>query len=536
MTENLRRARAVDTYLCKGSGRETWTPRFTYHGFQYVEVSGLPAGSSPPLNTITGCVLHNDTPLVGRFSCSDELLTRFWKNTQWTQRANFIEVPTDCPQRDERLGWMGDAQIYARTASFNADVAAFFTKWIADVREAQVSSGPEAGAYPDYAPYPFAHGKPGAVFGTAWTDAGVICPWTMWQVYGDKRLIREHWASMEAFMDWRLRRDPELAGVETGNTWGDWLNVNETTPIPYVDLCFHGWSCQLMAEMAAALGHDKAAETFQQRHARIADSFTEQYLRDDGSLAVETQTACVLALQTGLLSGAATEPVVAQLVARIRNNDVRMATGFLGTKSILPMLSAHGQHDLACRLFQSRDFPSWGYEVQQGANTVWERWDSFTKEHGFEGTNGSNNAAMNSFSHYAFGAVMEWAYRTLAGIDCLEPGYGRIRIRPQIPAANSNPDREPIHWVRADYQSPRGLIASHWRREGEQVVMDVVVPANVTAEVHVPAERLEDVHCGGQPLGAGPATGVDVHQVDDEAVILIVGSGEYRFTSQLPAR
>jgi len=534
MTENLRRARAVDTYICAGTGLETWTPRFTYHGFQYVEVSGLPEGSVPPLEMISGCVLHNHTPFVGSFACSDELLSRFWKNTQWTQRANFIEIPTDCPQRDERLGWMGDAQIYARTASFNADVAAFFTKWIEDVREAQVTSGPEAGAYPDYAPYPYGHGKPGAVFGTAWTDAGVICPWTMWQVYNDRRLIAEHWTSMEAFMAWRLRRDPELVGIETGNTWGDWLNVNETTPIPYVDLCFHAWSSQMMAEMAEALGHDQAAGSYRQRHADITDSFHRQYVRDDGSLAVETQTACVLAVQTGVISGDATVAVIEQLVERILANDVRMATGFLGTKSILPVLSAHGQHDLACRLFQSRDFPSWGYEVEQGANTVWERWDSFTKEHGFEGFNGSNNAAMNSFSHYAFGAVMEWAYRTLAGIDCLEPGYGRIRIRPQIPSAESNPEREPLTWVRADYESPRGLISSHWRREQTQLVMDVVVPANTTAEVHVPADSLEQVSCGGQALAAGPAEGVAVREVGPAAVILDVGAGSYRFTSRLP--
>jgi len=242
----------------------------------------------------------------------------------------------------------------------------------------------------------------------------------------------------------------------------------------------------------------------------------------------------VLALETGLVAGDDARPVVRQLVQRIEANDVRMATGFLGTKSILPALSAHGHHDLACRLFQSRDFPSWGYEVEQGANTVWERWDSFTKEHGFEGFTGSNNAAMNSFSHYAFGAVMEWGYRTLAGIDLLEPGYRTVRIRPLIPSAGSNPDREPISWVRADYDSPRGLITSHWRRDGKQLVMEVVIPANTTAEVHVPAASLDDVSCGSQLLSAGPAEGVEVREVTDTAAILSVGSGEYRFTSRLP--
>jgi alpha-L-rhamnosidase len=528
MTENLRRARATDTYICKGEGVETWTPRFTYHGFQFVEVKGLPAGSLPALDTLTGLVIHNDTPQTGQFACSDELLTQFWKNTQWTQRANFIEVPTDCPQRDERLGWMGDAQIYARTATFNADVAAFFTKWIDDVREAQVAAGPHAGAYPDYAPYPFAHGKPAAVFGTAWTDAGVICPWTMWQVYGDIRLIEQHWESMERFMDWRVRLDPKLEGVEQGNTWGDWLNAGEATPIPLIDLCYHTQSARMMAEMAAALGHDTAAALYRERQADLVAAFRRRFVRPDGTLSVATQTACVLSVDTGVMAGAHAAAVVRQLVDRIARNDFRMATGFLGTKSLLPVLSAHGHHDLACRLFQSRKFPSWGYEVEQGANSVWERWDSFTREHGFDGATGANNAAMNSFSHYAFGAVMEWVVRELAGIDMLEPGYGRIRIRPRIPSVESNPDGQPLTWVKADYASPRGVIRSHWKRSGEAVEMRVTIPPNTTAEVHVPCNHAMAVVVDGRPLG-DTAEGLRIVDTGPLATVLEVGSGDYVF-------
>lgn len=532
MTENLRRARATDTYICNGRGIETWAPRFTYHGFQYVEVRGLPVGTLPPLETITGLVIHNDTPLTSRFACSDPVMTQFWKNTQWTQRANFIEVPTDCPQRDERLGWMGDAQIYARTATLNADVAAFFTKWIRDVREAQVSEGPNTGAYPDYAPYPFAHGKPDAVFGTAWTDAGVICPWTMWRVYGDERLLKQHWDSMTRFMDWRLRQDESLQGIEAGNTWGDWLHVNEPTPIPFVDLCYHAQSARMMADMGAALGHAAAASAYEERLATLKDSFRDQYVQADGTLSVRTQTACVLALATDVLPKTATQAVVNQLVDRIEASDTRMATGFLGTKSILPVLSASGHHDLACQLFQSQKFPSWGYEVAQGANTVWERWDSYTKENGFEGATGGNNAAMNSFSHYAFGAVMEWAYRRLAGIDELEPGYQRILIRPQIPSPSSNPGAEPITWVKADYKSVRGLIQSHWRRDGKTVEMQVTIPPNTTAEVHVPCSPTGLPLLDGQPL-AEKAGDIESIRRTPTAVILPLGSGRYRLTGQL---
>ncbi len=529
MTENLRRARATDTYICRGTGVETWTPRFTYHGFQFVEVTGLPPGPAP-LDTVTGLVIQNATPAAGRFACSDETLTRFWRNTQWTQRANFIEVPTDCPQRDERLGWMGDAQIYARTATYNADVAAFFTKWIDDVREAQLRDGPDAGAYPDYAPYPFAHGKPGARFGTAWTDAGVICPWTMWRVYGDQGLVRRHWDSMARFMEWRARRDPNLEGVESGNTWGDWLNVDENTPLAFIDLCYHAQSARMMAEMAAAVDRAEEASAYRSRLERIVAAFRRRHVRPDGRLAVDTQTACVLALDTGVVRAVEAGPVVAQLVGRIERKGCRMATGFLGTKSVLPVLTAHGRHDLACRLFQSRAFPSWGFEVEQGANSVWERWDSYTKEHGFDGATGGNNAAMNSFSHYAFGAVMEWAFRDLAGIDALEPGYGRIRIAPRLPTPGSNPDRPPIDWVEADYDGPRGRIESHWRRRDGGVELRVRVPANTTAEVHVPAAGVADVLEGDGPLTVAPGT--RVIGVVDGAVIVEVGSGAYRFATR----
>ena len=533
MTENLRKARATDSYICKGTGdagasREIWTPRFTYHGFQYVEVSGLAAGTPPPLDTVTGLVLTNDMPMESRFACSDEVLTKFWENTRWTQRANFIEVPTDCPQRDERLGWMGDAQIYARTAACNADVAAFFTKWLADVREAQVESGPAAGSYPDYCPYPFAHGKPGATFGTAWTDAGVICTLTMWQVYADRRLLERSWDSLERFMAWRLRLDPRLEGVAAGNPWGDWLNLGEETPLEFIDLCYHAQSARMMAEMAVALGRDEAAAAYRQRCDDLARSFARKYLREDGTVAVATQTACILALDTRVVPEPHAATVARQLVDMIERRGFRMATGFLGTKPLLPVLSTHGHHDLACRLFQSRRFPSWGYEVEQGATSVWERWDSFTKEHGFDGVAGKNNAAMNSFSHYAFGAVMEWAFRVLAGIDALEPGYARILIRPQIPSPDSNPDGRPIDWTRADYASPRGLIRSHWQRRDGGIDLRVTIPANTMAVVHLPASPEAIVTESGRPIVDG-VPGVREVSREAAAVVLEVGSGDFYF-------
>ncbi len=498
MTENLRKARATDFYTLRGDvNGETWQPRFTYHGFQFVELTGL--AEKPALDAVTGLVLNSDTPIVGDFACSDETMTQFWRNTVRTQKANFIEIPTDCPQRDERLGWMGDAQTYARTASYNADVAAFFTKWITDVREAQRDSG----AYPDYCPYPFAHGAPGATHGTAWTDAGVIVPYTMWKVYGDERLIDEHWDSMVKFMAWRAKADPELKGVKVGNTWGDWLNVNEETPIEYVDLCYHFISAHYMAEMAKALGKEDAAIDYSGRCGLIAKSFAKRFIKPEGSLTVSTQSAAVLAISSGLLDLLQVQEqrpfikaVAQSLVDRIAKNDFRMATGFLGTKPLPRVLTETGHLDLAARLFQSRKFPSWGYEVEQGATSVWERWDSYTKEHGFDGATGKNNAAMNSFSHYSFGAVMQWGFQTLAGIDTDGPGFKKIIIHPNIPSATSNPDGKPLDWVRASYEHPRGKIASAWKREGGKILLDVTIPPNTTAAVHLPNGEVNEVGSG----------------------------------------
>lgn len=525
MTENLRKARATDFYTLRGDpDGEAWSPQFTYHGFQYVEVTGLTAKPSPDM--ITGLVLHNDTPLTSEFACSDEVMTRFWKNTQWTQRANFIEVPTDCPQRDERLGWLGDAQVYVRTASYNADVAAFFTKWLDDLVEAQL----ESGAYPDYAPYPMGHG-PRAQWGAAWTDAGIICPYTIWQVYGDTRVIERMWPSMTRFMEWRRSRAPDFRGRNEGNTWGDWLNVNEPTPIEFIDAAYFKLGAGLMADMARAIGREREADDYARLSTHIATQFARDYLEADGRLKVPTQTAHVLALDFGLLPESSRPAVGSALAQRIAGNDFRMATGFLGTKPLLPVLSANGHHDLAVRLFQSRRFPSWGYAVVNGANSVWERWDSYTKEHGFNGASGRQNAAMNSFSHYAFGAAMEWGFRTLAGIDTDGPGFKRIVIRPLPPTPGGHPGQQPIAWVHAHYDSIHGRIVSRWRQTATHFELEVVIPPNTTARVHLPGTDARGITVDGKPVSR--VAGIETIGIEHGTTVLHVGSGRYRFLSVL---
>jgi len=523
MTENLRRARATDYYTLRGDANgETWQPRFTYHGFQYVEITGLP--SRPSLETVTGLVLHNDTSLTGEFACSDELMTRFWLNTQWTQRANFVEVPTDCPQRDERLGWMGDAQVYVRAASYNADVASFFGKWLQDVEEAQRSFG----AYPDYCPYPMGHGQPGKTFGTAWTDAGIICPWTIWQVYGDTEVLARQWDSMTRFMEWRMATTtPEGLGNSIGNPWGDWLNVNEPTPIEFVDTCYHAQSCRMMSEMAAALGRPVEAAEYLRRFEIVRAAFTRAYLVEGGRLTVDTQTAHVLALQMGLLPSDQAGVVADRLASKLVRNDFRMATGFLGTKPLLPVLTAHGHHDLAVRLFQSRQFPSWGYAVANGANSVWERWDSYTVEHGFNGLDGNQNASMNSFSHYAFGAVTEWIFRDLVGLDTEGAGFQRVLLRPGIPAPDPEAEVPPIDWVRGAYDSARGRMEVAWRRETDRWIYELLLPANTSGTLHLPVPDANGIRLDGEMLTVSPW--VEVLREVEGGVILNVASGRYRF-------
>ena len=527
MTENLRFARATDFYILRGDADgETWTPRFTYHGFQYVELTGLPG--KPTKDAITGLVLHSDTPLTSNFECSDPVMNRLFKNVVWTQRANFVDLPTDCPQRDERLGWTGDAQIYVRTATYNADVAAFYTKWLRELMESQRPSG----AFPDFAPYPFQFALD---FGTAWTDVGIICPWTIWQAYGDTRVIERCWPNMVKFLDWRQSTSSNYLGIVHGNNWGDWLSSGTKTPLDYIDTVYFAHSTRLMAEMAQAIHRPDDAAKYTALLQKIKTAFHEKYVRPDGSLTVDNQTTYALALDLDLLPPELRAQSGKILADKIRNGETKtesgMTTGFLGTRPLLPVLSAVGEHDLAVKHFQSRKFPSWGYEVEQGATTIWERWDGYTKEHGFDGKSGKQNAQMNSFSHYSFGAVCEWMFSRLAGIQSDGPAYKKIIIRPLPPKPGSNPDREPINWVKAHTDSIHGRIASEWRQTKGKFELNVEIPANTTATVFIPAHPAESITEGGQSLAK--AKGVTLLRVEGGQAVLAVGAGKYRFACPL---
>ena len=522
MTENLRKARATDFYTLKGAPEgEQWSPRFTYHGFQYCEVTGL--SEKPTEETLRGLVLQSATPMTSSFECSDPVVNQLFANIVRTQRSNFLEIPTDCPQRDERLGWMGDAQIYVRSATYNADVAAFFTKWLDDVEESQRSFG----AYPDYAPYPMGHGEAGKTFGTAWTDAGIICPHTIWKVYGDTRLIERHWDSMVRFLSFRQAASPSFQGVSIGNAWGDWLNLKDPTPIELIDAAYYAHSAQLMSEMAGAIQRDSATLQYREIAENVKRAFVEKYVQKDGTLKEASQTACVLALQFDLLPATGRAAVTRQLVKLIEGNGNRMATGFLGTKSLLPALTANGKQALAMRLFQSREFPSWGYPVVNGATSVWERWDSYTKENAF---GGANNAAMNSFSHYSFGAVVQWMFQSLAGIDTDGPGYRKILLKPIGSLAQANGSQSPLNWVKASYASPSGLIKTAWSVHDRKFEYHADIPPNTTATLYLPSRPTETVSVNGKPLEG--AVGVRFLRFEEGLAVCTLEPGSYEIISQ----
>ncbi len=518
MTENLRKARAQDFYTCKGNGGvETYQPRFTFHGFQFVELINFPAEADT--DTVTGLVMHSDTPLTSTFECSDSMVNQLFKNVVWTQRANFLDLPTDCPQRDERMGWTGDAQAYVATAAYNADISAFYTKWLRELMESQRPSG----AFPGYAPFPFQHGWD---FGTAWADAGVICPWTIWQAYGDTRVIEECWMPMTQFMKWRKETSKDDLGVSHGNAWGDWLAQGASTPLDFVDTVYFAISARMMADMAAAIGRHAEATAYREQFSRTKTAFIKKYLGEDGGINVNTQSAHALALFADLVPAEMREKTGKRLAELLAKNGNHMSTGFLGTRPLLPVLSSAGQHELATFLLQSHEFPSWGYEIDNGATTIWERWDSYTREDAF----GRHNAAMNSFSHYSFGAVCEWMFRTLAGIESDGPGYERIIIRPTPPAPGSNAMHEPIHWVKASYDSIRGTIRSNWKVDNGDFALSVTIPTNTIATIYLPAKDKMDITESGKPIE--DSLGVKWLRSEGEHAVLSIESGSYNFLSK----
>jgi len=505
-TENLRAARCTDTYILKGTGKEIWEPRFTFHGFRYAEITGYPG--KPVLDAITGVVVHSAIPMAGSFECSNPMVNQLYSNIVWSQRGNFIEIPTDCPQRDERLGWTGDAQIFIRTATYNMDVAAFFTKWLVDLEDAQSAEG----AFPDVAPRKVAMGDGTA----AWGDAGVICPWTIYEVYGDKQVIERHCESMKKWISYLKNNSEDLLRPSKG--YGDWVSIASDTPKDVIATAYFAYSTRLLSKMAAAIGKKEDNKEYEELFEQIKDAFNKAYVSDDGRIKGETQTCYLLGLYFDLLPEDKREAATQHLIEAIRNKDWHLSTGFVGLSYLVPTLTQTGHLDIAYRLLNNDTFPSWGYSIKNGATTIWERWDGWTEDKGFQ------TPGMNSFNHYAFGSIGRWLFGTVAGIDTDGPGYKRIIIRP-MPGGG-------LDYARASYKSIHGKIVSDWRIKGSTFTLNVTIPANTTATVFVPAGDIESITEGGRP--AAKAEAVSLLRREKDRAVFAVGSGQYRFVSTLP--
>ena len=511
-TTNLRFARAKDSYTLKGEGEEVFEPRFTFHGFRYVEVTGYPG--EPPLDAITGRVVHSATPPTGSFECSSPMVNKLQENIIWGQRGNFLSIPTDCPQRDERLGWTGDAQIFVRTASFNMDVAAFFAKWMVDVEDAQSP----AGAFPDVAPLlpmslDLSRGAP------AWGDAGIIVPWTIYRSYGDTRIVEKHYGAMTRWMDYLHEANPELLRKnKLGNNYGDWLSpFGDATPRDLLATAYWAYDTKLMSEMARATGRDDDATAYEELFENIKDAFNGAYVGPEGRVKGDTQTGYLLALHMDLLPEELRAAAAEHLVEAIEREDWHLSTGFVGVGYLCPVLTEAGYPDVAYRLLENETYPSWGYTIKNGATTIWERWDGWTEENGFQSPN------MNPFNHYSLGSVGEWLYRYVGGIDAETPGFGRILIRPR-PGGS-------LTYARAEYDSVRGKIVSAWSIDIDQFNLEVTIPPNTTATVHVPVEGGAGMSESGKPLEQ--AEGVKILRMEEGELVLTVGSGRYEFVGKL---
>jgi alpha-L-rhamnosidase len=509
LTENLRRARAIDTYILNGEGIEVWQPKFTYHGFQYVQVEGL--SSKPNLDMITGIVMSSIETDASSFASSSDMNNQLYKNILTTQSANFFEVPTDCPQRDERLGWTGDSQTYCRSATYNADVSTFFTKFLIDLDDAQRWYG----AYPNFAPFPYS--RPDQ-YAPAWMDAGVIIPYNMYKVYGDTRIVEYMYAGMQKFMEFQADASTDYLRPGAGNNWGDWLSVNETTSHDFIGSSFYGYDADLMAQMALALGKKEDHEHYKSLFENIKKAFAKKYILENGYTTEDTQTTYALALYFNLYPEHLAAKGAARLAEKIRNNGNKFSTGFLGTKHVMLALSKYGHNDLSYKLFKQTEYPSWGYSVVNGSTSIWERWNSYTKD---ADENSSINAAMNSFSHYAFGSVAEWMFIHGLGIDTEDEGYRNIIIKPAV-------SRE-VGFMKGSYDCINGTIASNWELKGKKLNMTVTIPVNTKAKIYIPTSKSSSVKEGKTAISKNGD--IKVLSANDNETILEVGSGKYEFSA-----
>lgn len=516
-TDNLRTARQHIQYTLKGGSEEVFEPHFTFQGFRYVAVEGYPG--EPTLESLTGVVIHSDMTPTGRFESSRPLINQLQHNIVWGQKGNFLDVPTDCPQRDERMGWTGDAQVFARTAAFNMDVAGFFTKWLGDLAADQKADGSIPWVIPDV----LSRDSEAGGGATGWADAGVVIPWTIYLSYGDTRLLETQYASMKAWIGYMRQRAGDDLVWDGDSHFGDWLAFSTTNPgypgattdTDLIATAYFAYSTRLLQKTAIVLGKEEDAREYAALLDDVKRAFQQEFITGTGRMASNTQTAYALALAFDLFPENQRAQAARRLAVDVRRFGNHITTGFLGTPLLCHALSSNGYLDVAYDLLNQETYPSWLYPVKMGATTIWERWDGIKPDGSFQ------DAGMNSFNHYAYGAIGEWLYRVVAGlnVDPAEPGYKHVLVQPQPGGGFTH--------ARAALNTMYGEAASGWAFAEGQFSLEVTVPPNTHATVRLPHATLAGVTESGQALDV--ASGITRAAQDGEAVVVEVGSGRYRF-------
>jgi len=517
-TTNLRVAKCQLTYTLAGTGEEIYEPRFTFMGFRFVEVTGFPGELTT--DNLTGVVVHSDMAITGSYESSSPLLNQLQHNIQWGQKGNFVDVPTDCPQRDERLGWTGDAQAFCRTAAYNLDVSSFFTKWLKDVAADQKPGGEVPDVIPDIL------SKQGSLTtqpSAGWGDVSVIAPWTMFLVYGDKRILENQYPSMKAWVEYIRKNAGESLIWKGGSKYGDWLFYHPPVnnhPEPdgftehdFIATAFYAYSTSILAATAKELGKTEDEKTYIALYENIKKVFNNEYVTPAGRVGTNSQTSYVLALMFNLLPESLRPKAARFLVDDIKSRRNHLSTGFLGTPYLCHVLSANGYTDVAYDLLLQESYPSWLYPVKMGATTIWERWDGEKTDSTFQ------DPGMNSFNHYAYGAIGDWMYRVSAGIETLGAGYKHLILQP-------HPTKK-LTYSKATFESSYGTVASGWERKGTKIVVTIKIPANTNATIMLPVGSDTKTTVNG--IAVSENKNFSNVRTSDKKLILEAESGDYVF-------
>ncbi|MCX2678621.1 family 78 glycoside hydrolase catalytic domain [Galbibacter sp. EGI 63066] len=531
-TENLRAADQQNIYVLSGKGKEHFEPHFTWQGFRYIRIKGN-LKNKVSLDNFKAVALYSDMRKTGSFTTSNELLNQLQHNIQWGQRGNFLDVPTDCPQRDERLGWTGDAQVFFKTAAYNMHVDNFFSKWMKDVAADQK----EDGNVPFVIPNVLDENSAGSA---GWADAATIIPWDMYLVYGNEDILKEQYDSMKSWVDFMNSKSTNYLW-NTGFHFGDWLFYRPDddndgraaiTDKYLIAQCFFAHSTQLLINAAKVLGKQQDVEAYSNLFQNIKDAFVKEYMTPNGRLVSSSQTAYVLALHFDMLPESLRAQAAERLTENIKSYNYHLTTGFLGTPYLGLVLSKFGYHDLAYTLLLQQTYPSWLYPVTAGATTIWERWDGRKPDGSFQ------TPGMNSFNHYAYGAIGDWMYRELAGInnseEIGETGYKKIVLTPHFKNSYVSDEvkkqnkAEKLSEVNATLDTYYGTVQSYWKINGGQVNYNISIPVNTSAEIHLLETQIGRIKESGKKISNSDKN-IRI-ETNGNGVILYVGSGNYSFS------